>query len=95
MQKNVLGSWLLRLFSLGGLKSVCQDRLKCQSAADVVIVVVSEIVVSGLWYLEDRLVGTSWEVQVKWGGIADGHRGDGGKECSMITIWLDEERYLE
>jgi hypothetical protein len=68
---------------------------RCQSAADVVIVVVSEIVVSGLWYLEDRLVGTSWEVQVKWGGIADGHRGDGGKECSMITIWLDEERYLE
>jgi hypothetical protein len=37
-------------------------RLECQSAADVVIVVVSEIVVFGLRCLEDRLVGTSWGV---------------------------------
>jgi hypothetical protein len=42
--------------------------MRYQNAADVVIVVVSEIVVSGLWYLKDRLVGTSRGVRddVKW-----------------------------
>lgn len=49
-------------------ESICQDEMRYQNAADVVIVVVSEIVVSGLWYLKDRLVGTSRGVRddVKW-----------------------------
>jgi hypothetical protein len=27
MQENVLVSWLLRLFSLGGLENICQDEI--------------------------------------------------------------------